>query len=209
MLLACEGADFIEDHYDRFGVSYDKGVRSVQLMHYRSNGYGDLQTQPERYGGLTAAGARIVREMNQLGILIDLAHASYRTTRDAVRLSDQPVMVSHTHLKHTRSDHPRLITPGHARLIAASGGVIGVWPSGHSLQTFEDFVQEIVRLVSLVGVDHVGIGTDMDANYKPVMNRYDQWSVINDSLEAAGFSSAEIDKVLGGNAARLLGTVLG
>ncbi len=77
------------------------------------------------------------------------------------------------------------------------------------MHTFYDFIQEIIRLVLLVGVDHVGIGTDMDLNYKPVMNSYDQWNTISDSLEAAGFSSAETDKVLGGNAARLLGAVLG
>jgi membrane dipeptidase len=95
----------------------------------------------------------------------------------------------------------------HALLIAQTGGLIGAWPSGFS-RDFEDFVENTLRLIDVVGVDHVGIGTDMDANFQPVIKDYfgvEKWL---EALAARGLSNSEVEKIAGGNARRLLRNVL-
>jgi membrane dipeptidase len=92
-------------------------------------------------------------------------------------------------------------------LIAETGGLIGVWPSGFS-KDFYDFVENTLRLIDVVGVDHVGIGTDMDANFQPVITDYfgvEKWL---EALSAKGLSKTEVEKISGGNARRLIGSVL-
>lgn len=209
VILSCEGADFVGTDLARVADAYERGVRSVQLVHYAASRFGDVQTLPPVHDGLTAAGADLVREMNRLGMIVDLAHASFETTCDAVRISASPIMVSHTHLSGTGHDHPRMITAEHARVVADADGVIGVWPSGFSSRSFDDFVTEIDRLADVVGPQHVGIGTDMDGNYRPVMTRYEQFATLRTALGARGYSSAEVDGIVGGNAARLIRAVCG
>ncbi len=209
VFVTCEGADFVENHLERLDECHASGVRSITLLHYRQNGYGDLQTEPPVHGGLTAAGRELVREMNRIGILIDLAHATHETTLGALEESSAPVMISHTHLNGRASDHPRLVSFEHAEAVAAGGGLVGAWPAGVSSESFEDFVDEIVRLVDAIGVDHVCIGTDMDGNDRPVMTEYGQFGAIGERLRARGFTRSEIDRILGTNAIELIRTVCG
>jgi membrane dipeptidase len=214
VLVTCEGADFVEDGPDRdefarVGDAYAAGARSITLVHYRQNRYGDLQTEPPLHRGLSAAGRTLVATMNELGMIVDLAHASFETTADAVEVSRDPVMISHTHLAGPRSDHPRLVTDDHARVVTEAGGLIGAWPSGVASETLDDFIDEIVRLVELVGVEHVAIGTDLDANFRPVLTDYGQFDDLDAGLAARGMGPHDIDRVLGTNAVDLVRTVCG
>ncbi|HEU5008255.1 MAG TPA: membrane dipeptidase [Jatrophihabitantaceae bacterium] len=204
MMLSCEGAHFVEHEWERLDEAHEIGVRTICLVHYHQNEYGDVQTAPPAHGGLTDAGARLVREMNRLGLLIDLAHATHQTTMDVLRRSSDPVMISHTHLDRARREHPRLVSREHARAVAEAGGLVGAWPSGFSSESLADFVGEIARLVDAVGVDHVGVGTDMDGNYRPVLSEYEQFQEVASSLAAMGFASDEVDAILGGNAIALI-----
>jgi len=120
-----------------------------------------------------------------------------------------PLMISHTHLNGGRQAHPRLVSNDHALAVARGGGLIGAWPSGVSSETFDDFVDEVARLVDLIGVDHVAIGTDMDANYKPVLTDYHGFAGIEAGLLRRGFLQADADRVLGGNAIELIRSVCG
>lgn len=209
MFVTCEGADFVEDDPDLLADAHDAGVRSITIVHYRQNRFGDLQTAPHRHGGLSGAGRDLVRTMNELGMVVDLAHASFETTVDVVEVSTDPVLISHTHLDGGHRTNARLISTEHARVVAAAGGVIGAWPAGVSSKTLDDFIDEIARLVEAVGIDHVAIGTDMDANYRPVMTEHGQFAALDAGLAARGFSPADADKVLGGNAVALIGRVCG
>ncbi len=214
VLVTCEGADFVEDGPDadvfgRVDEAYEAGARSITLVHYRQNRYGDLQTEPPLHHGLSDAGRALVARMNDLGMIVDLAHASLETTADAVECSRHPVMISHTHLARPHSDHPRLVTDEHALVVTGAGGLIGAWPSGVVSETLDDFVDEIVRLVDLVGVEHVAIGTDLDANFRPVLTDYRQFDELDTGLSARGLDAGEIDRVLGGNAVDLIRTVCG
>lgn len=209
LFLTCEGADFAEDDLDLVDAAYADGARSITIVHYRQNVFGDLQTEPPLHGGLSARGRELIERMNRLGMIVDLAHASYETTRDAVEASSVPTMISHTHLRHTDDDSPRLVSLPHARVVAEAGGLIGAWPSGVRSATFEDFVDEIMFLVDAVGAEHVAIGSDMDGNYRPVMTRFAQFDGLQDALAGRGLVDDDIARVLGGNAVELVRTVCG
>jgi membrane dipeptidase len=202
-IFAVEGGDFIENKLDRIHEAFGDGVRAVTLVHYHVNQIGDIQTEAPVHQGLTPLGKSIVREMNRVGIIIDLAHAPFSVTRDAVAISTKPVMVSHTNLLTPSTAHPRLITAEHAKLVAGGGGIIGSWPSGVGQVTFADYIDSIQRLVDTVGIDHVAIGTDMDANYKPVLRNYRDWSLIPAALLARGMHEPEVAKIVGGNFLRI------
>jgi membrane dipeptidase len=202
-VFAVEGGDFIEDRMDRIHQAHADGVRSITIVHYHPNQIGDPQTEAPRTPGLTPTGKRIVREMNKAGIIVDLAHASHGVTKDAVAVSDRPMMISHTNLKRADLDHPRLVSVKHARLVTRHGGIVGSAPSGIGQATVGDWIASILRLIDAVGIDHVAIGTDMDANYKPVFTDYRDWGVIAAALLARGLSEAETAKVMGGNFLRI------
>lgn len=207
--LACEGGDFLEGDAGRLDEMQADGVRSVTLVHYHPNELGDLQTSAPRHDGLSAAGKAVVRRMNRLKLVIDVSHATFETTRDVAALSSAPIMLSHGILK---ADGPRplaerAVSVEHARLVASTGGVIGVWPSGYNA-SFDEFVQATARMIDAVGIDHVGLGTDMDGNFRPVLDRYSQAARWLDGLKSYGLDDEEVRKVGGGNARRLLQTVL-
>ena len=203
-VFAVEGGDFIEDRLERVHAAYADGVRSVTIVHYHPNQIGDPQTEAPRFPGLTPLGKQIVRELNRTGIIVDLAHSSLGVTRDAVEIASRPMMISHTNLKRPDLDHPRLISVEHAKLVTAHGGIVGSVPSGIGQQTVADWIASILRLVEAVGIDHVAIGTDMDANYRPVFADYADWPLIPAALLAHGMHEKEVAKVMGGNFLRVL-----
>jgi membrane dipeptidase len=203
-VFAVEGGDFIEDRLDRVRTAYADGVRSVTIVHYHPNQIGDPQTETPRFPGLTPLGKDIVRELNRTGIVVDLAHSSFGVTRDAVEIATKPMMISHTNLKRPDVDHPRLVSVEHAKLVTSHGGIVGSVPSGIGQKTAADWIASILRLVDAVGIDHVAIGTDMDANYMPVFADYADWPLIPAALLARGLHEPEVAKVMGGNFLRVM-----
>ena len=92
--------------------------------------------------------------------------------------------------------------------MANTGGVIGAWPSGFN-SSFDEFVSNTMRLIEIVGVDHVGLGTDMDGNLKPVLGDYRQLPDWLTALRSKGLSASDVAKVAGGNMQRVLSQVIG
>ncbi len=203
VIVSCEGGDFLE--LEPLTEAHAAGASSLCLVHYRVNDIGDTQTEEPVHNWLSAFGREVVAECNRLGMIIDCAHATFETTLGVLEASATPIMISHNHLDHEQRHHPRLLSAQHARVVASGGGLVGAWPSGVTSTTLDDFVVEIVRLIELIGVDHVGIGTDMDANYRPVLDSYSQFLALEASLAGHGATGAEIDKVLGRNAIELFG----
>ncbi len=209
VLLTCEGGDFLEGDLAALADARARGVSSLTLVHYRVNEIGDVQTEDPVHGGLSAFGREVVTECNRLGMIVDCAHATFETTIAALERSADPIMISHSHLDHAGRHHPRLLSTAHARAVASAGGLIGAWPSGVTSTGLGDFVDEIVRLADLVGIDHVAIGTDLDANYRPVLASYADYALLPEMLARRGLGSAETAKVLGGNFLRLFRAVAG
>lgn len=209
LFVACEGADFLEGNIARIDEVYLDGVRSIQLVHYTPNDIGDLQTSDPLNQGLSSYGGEIVKRMNKLGMIIDVAHASFKTVQDVAEISSSPIILSHSILENG-SDGPvsnRAISVDHAKTIAETGGVIGVWPSGFSTD-MNDFADNTLRLIETVGIDHVGLGTDMDANYKPVIKSYLEVQHWTNTLSEKGLTAEEIGKLVSGNADQVLKQVL-
>lgn len=208
--LACEGGEFLDGKPERIDQLYADGVRSLQLVHYVPSALGDLQTQPRQHGGLSAFGKSVVKRATAAGIVLDVAHAAFDTVRDVASQTSAPLILSHSILKidDSRPLAARAVSEEHAKLVARTGGVIGAWPSGFNA-SFDEFVDNTKRLIDVVGIDHVGLGTDMDSNFKPVLSAYAQVTDWADGLQAKGLTRSDVAKVLGGNMQRVLTQVVG
>lgn len=198
-LLTVEGADFLDGDLANVGRAFSDGVRSITLVHYRPNAVGDIQTAPPVSAGLPPFGADVIREMNRLGMVVDLAHASEDTAAAALAVSRAPVMCSHTHVNGRGTEHPRFISLDLAKEIAARGGVIGAWPAGIGMKTLEEYAARIIDLADLLGPEHVSLGTDMDANFMPVMTSYRQLPELVAELLRRGYGKANAAGFVGGN----------
>jgi membrane dipeptidase len=220
-----EGSQFIEGRLERVEEVYKRGVRDLQLLHERDDmvsPLGDVITSPAHLGGLTAFGAKVVKECNRLGIVVDLAHATPETVLGALKVATQPILVSHTGLDSRTGSNPRmaevmkphLISKEHAKVVADAGGVIGVWTK--LADSPKEFVENIKAMVDAVGIDHVGIGTDTDLLSSRVgQGTNEAWpgltggffpAVVGEMLRQ-GFMPDDIGKVSGGNFCRVFGKV--
>ncbi len=205
----CEGGDHLELEASRLNTLYANGVRILQPIHIAQNGLGDIGNRPPVHNGLSAAGRDVIREMNRLNMLIDMAHASEETTVQAVELSGQPLISSHAILDWPeRQDITGFMSTRHAQAVADSGGIIGAFP-GSLNKTFDGFIDNLLHLVDIVGIDHVGLGTDMDGNINPVLDDYNEIPTLLARLLARGMSNEEVEKVAGENALRVLEEVIG
>ena len=163
VIFGWQNASPLENNLNRLAIFHRLGVRIIQLTYNERNllGNGCWERNDD---GLSSFGADAVREMDRLGILIDLSHVGDRTILDAIQLSEQPVAATHSNAR-SFFDHPRNKTDEALRLIAEKGGVIGAtsWPpflrKGFA-STLTDFGDAIDDMVERVGIDHVGIGSD-------------------------------------------------
>lgn len=206
-LLSVEGGDFIEHRLERIAEAASDGVRSITIIHYRTNQFGDTQTEPATHGGLTGFGRTAIAEMERHRIIVDLSHASDAAARQAVACSTRPVTLSHSNIRFAGQSHPRLVSPEIATMVAGTGGVVGVVPAGFDQSTLDDYADTIARMTDLLGADHVAIGTDMDFTFNPVLIAYRQWTPLVVALRRRGFDRATLRAVLGGNVLRLLAQV--
>jgi membrane dipeptidase len=211
VIIAAEGGDFLEGKLDRVDEAYTQHqLRHLQLTHYRINELGDIQTEPPIHGGLTDFGADVVRRCNALGIVVDVAHGTYDLVKRAADTTTKPLILSHSALATHPSARSRLIKPDHARLIAGTGGVIGVWPSSGTYRDLQGMANGMKRMADVVGVEHVGLGTDMLGFINPpVFRSYEQLPTLADALLTAGFTKDEVGMILGGNYRRVFEASVG
>jgi len=166
-----EGLDFLEGKLERLEQAHQRGVRHVQLVHYTPNDIGDFQTGIVTHKGLTSYGAEVIRDCHRLGFVCDVAHATEDTVKQAVKVSTKPLLLSHTALSGSPAMGPtpltaRQISRDHARLIAETGGAIGIW---HFFPSLEKYVDGLKEMVDVVGVEHVCIGTDQQVTPSQIL----------------------------------------
>jgi membrane dipeptidase len=200
LLAALEGGDGLEGRIENLRDLYRRGLRLLQLVHFRANELGHIQTYPYSPGGLTPFGRQALHEANRLGIIVDLAHANTETIMDALKESSQPMLFSHTGVR-ALHDGDRYLSDDEILAIASKGGVIGIWPSGESNPTMDDMVRNIDYVRKLVGIDHVGIGSDLRgmASYTAEFGEDANFQAIAEALLAHGYGNSEVGKVMGGN----------
>ncbi len=210
-IVAAEGGDFLEGRPDRVDEAYEKWqLRHLQLTHYRVNELGDIQTEAPEHGGLTDIGAEVIRRCNARGMVVDVAHGTYDLVKRAASVTTKPLVLSHTSLSQAPGPRSRTISPDHARVIAGTGGVIGVWPPSSVYRDLDAMALGIARLADVVGVDHVGIGSDMMGLTVPsVFDSYDDLPALAAGLLNVGFTQQDTGKILGGNYVRVFSASLG
>ena len=223
VVQSIEGAHFLEGRLERVEEAYQRGLRHFGLLHDSDAAVplGDVYTNPPRWGGLTEFGAKVIKECNRLGMLVDLAHANQETVVAALKITTKPVIVSHTGLDTrlgqnpamARMMKPRLISEEQAKIVAGAGGVIGVWT--HLAGSPKEYAENIRALVDVIGVDHVCIGTDTKLtpgararNGERTNNAWPDeaegfYYAVVSALLKAGFTEAEIAKIGSTNFTRI------
>lgn len=136
--------------------------------------------------------------------MVDVAHGTYDLVRQAAQVTTRPLVLSHTSLTaHPRPLH-RTIGTAHARTVADTGGVIGIWPPAAIFRDLPALARGMARMVDAVGIDHVGLGSDMLGLVGPsAFASYRDLPALRAALRDRGFSEAESGKLLGGNYLRV------
>jgi membrane dipeptidase len=163
----------VEDELDYVEALYAVGARTMQITYNERCYLGD-GCQERNPAGLSHFGVEVVREMNRIGFLIDLSHVSDATAREAAALSTRPVIISHSACSALRPN-PRSASDELIRLVARTGGTMGICflpflldPDGKTTCTLDDLLRHVDHVVDLVGVDHVGFGSDLTEEINPV-----------------------------------------
>ena len=163
VLVALEGAEPLGQDLAALRLLHRLGLRMVSLTHARRTLFADGNWENDTHGGLSRAGRAAIREMNRLGIIVDVSHGSDRTTRDILETSVKPVIASHSNARAVQ-DHLRNVTDETIRAIAATGGLVGMVavPSFVSSgpATIGRWADHLEHVVEVAGIEHVGIGTD-------------------------------------------------
>jgi len=250
-LMGMEGGHMINNSLAILRMYAELGVRYLTLTHSVNTDWADSSGDQPKHNGLTDFGKEVVRELNRLGVMVDISHVADKTFWDAMAISKAPMVASHSSCR-AISGHARNMTDDMIKALAAKAGVIQInyldqfidddlfkysqkaQPLMRELQqkypgrenadkrreevakqfgpapkaSWEKIVEHIDHAVKLVGVDHVGLGSDFDGGSMPVgMEDCTQLPKITEALMKKGYSAADIRKILGENTLRLLDEV--
>jgi len=162
VILGFQNTHHIMNDLKKLELFYNFGIRIMQLTYNLRNSVGDGCTERTN-AGLSEFGIRVVKKMNELGMLIDLSHSGYQTTMDTIELSEDPVAFTHTFCQSVY-DHDRGKTNEEMEVLAENDGYMGILlvPDFISVKepSIEDFLDHLEYAIGILGVDRVGIGTD-------------------------------------------------
>ncbi|MBQ9237656.1 MAG: membrane dipeptidase [Prevotella sp.] len=212
IVLGIENGLAIEDDIKNIEHFAKRGITYITLCHNGDNDICDSARGNNTHGGVSPFGEQVIKEMNRLGIMVDLSHAGEKSFYDAMEISQTPIVCSHSNCR-ALCDHPRNLTDDQLRALAKSGGLAHTtFYPGFLQKSSEadilDAVKHLEHAISIMGIDHVGIGTDFDGDGGvPGMN--DASEVINFTMHLLrrNYSDADIRKIWGGNWLRLMGEI--
>ncbi|MDR1160845.1 MAG: gamma-glutamyl-gamma-aminobutyrate hydrolase family protein [Tannerellaceae bacterium] len=191
----------------------EMGVSYLTLCHNGSNDICDSAKGEPEWGGLSPFGKDVIREMNRLGMMIDISHAAESTFYAVLEESRLPVMASHSSAR-ALCDHPRNLSDKQIKALAEKGGVIqvclykGFINKDEEKASLSDAIRHIDHIVQLVGADYVGIGSDFDGDGELTGCRASNELInITVRLLEAGYSEQDIKKIWGGNLLRVMNAV--
>ena len=211
-LLAIEGGEVLAGSLEVLNSLYLLGVRSLTLTWNHRNELGD-GIEVEQPGGLTKFGIAVVKEMNSLGMLVDVAHLAAPGFRDVLKTSRHPIIASHAN-SYTLCPHPRNLKDEQIKTLAEGGGVMGLTfypPFIHfDHPSLEILLDHVDHIANLAGVDCVGLGSDFDgiSEVIPELSDVSRLPAFTRGLLARGYSKKAVKKILGGNLLRVLKTVI-
>ena len=209
-MLGIEGGHAIENSLGALRAYYAMGVRYMTLTHNGTLDWADAGSDEPRHGGLTEFGKEVVREMNRLGMLVDLAHTSPETMNDALDVSEAPVIWSHAGARGV-NNHTRNVPDQILRRLPDNGGVVMVmfYPpfiSPREVATLSDVADHIEHVAALAGIDHVGIGSDFDGiELVPEgLEDVSTFPALFTELARRGWSEEDLVKLAGQNVLRVM-----
>lgn len=202
-LLGLEGMHALDGKLENVDVLFQAGFRMMAPTHFFDNRLGGSAHGWSK-GGITPFGVEVVKRMDRLEMIVDLAHASEDLVRDVLEVSARPPVVSHTGVRGA-CDTPRNLSDAAVKGIAAAGGLIGIgfWPAAVCGEDAAAIARSIRYTADLVGVEHVALGSDFDGTVTT------PWDVrglplLTDALFAAGFDDKQVALIMGGNLKRFL-----
>lgn len=189
-----------------------RGVVYITLCHNGDNDICDSAKGCNTHNGVSRFGAEVIREMNRQGIMVDLSHASEKSFYDALDISEQPIVCSHSSSR-ALCDHPRNLTDDQMRALAKAGGVAQTtiyhgFLRSEGEATVLDAIAHLEHAIRIMGIEHVGIGTDFDGD-GGVRGLNDSSEIINFTrmLLAKRYNKADIQRIWGGNFMRVMAQV--
>jgi microsomal dipeptidase-like Zn-dependent dipeptidase len=206
-LLALEGVHALNGELSNLQRLYEASFRIIGISHFFDNeAGGSMHSRSNK--GLTTFGRELVHNAQKLHMLIDLAHASRRVFDEVIDLTSDPVIVSHTGARGT-CDNPRNLSDDQIIKIARTGGMIGIAVFRRVVcgDQIKDVALSMRYVSDLVGVDHVGLGSDFDGAITAFVDA-SGLPLLTEALLAQRFDEVQIAKIMGGNALRVLQAVL-
>ena len=189
-----------------------RGIVYMTLCHNGDNDICDSAKGCNTHNGVSIFGEQVIREMNRLGIMVDMSHAGEKSFYDALDISQQPIVCSHSSCR-ALCDHPRNLTDEQMRTLAAAGGVMQVTLYPGFLRkegeaTVMDALQHLEHAIKIMGIDHVGIGTDFDGDggVRGLANSSEMLNFTRQLL-LQRYSEQDIQKIWGGNFLRVMAQV--
>jgi membrane dipeptidase len=223
-LMGLEGGHAIEDSPRLLRDYYRLGVRYMTLTHFNTNNWADSSgdiNKPDiqHHNGLTPQGKDFVREMNRLGMMVDISHVADKTFYDALETSEAPLIASHSACRAV-TNVPRNMTDDMIKALANKGGVIQIniycpfisqksadAPKDAPVRaTLDDVIAHIEHVRQVAGIDAIGIGTDFDGiECAPIgLDDVSKFPNLTRALLEKGYSPAHIKKIYGQNTLRLM-----
>ncbi|PRY88171.1 dipeptidase [Mongoliibacter ruber] len=202
-LLGIEGAHALEGSMENLEKVYEAGVRLIGPSHFFDNELGG-SAHGESGEGLTEFGRQVIHRMNELNMIIDLAHASPQMFDDILEVSTKPVVVSHTGIRAVLNS-PRNLSDDQIRRVAEKGGIIGIAFFDKAVGTNEikGIVASMKRVKNLVGIEHVALGSDYDGSVAVPFD-ITGLPIIVEALLQEGFTEDEIKAIMGENVKQFL-----
>lgn len=211
-ILHLEGAEAIGRDIELLRLLYRLGLRSVGLTWNYRNFIADGVGEGEYAASLTSFGKKVIREMDNLGILLDLSHIAPKAYFAAFDYYNRPIMVTHANA-YSICPHPRNLTDEQLKVLADNGGIIGINQVSFFVGTQDNpgvnnLIDHIKYIADTIGVKHIALGSDFDGAEDLIMLGIEEYNKWENLLLGAGFSHNEIDMILNQNALRVIEQVL-
>ena len=209
IMLGIENGIALDGKLENLQHFAERGIVYMTLCHNGDNDICDSARGNHTHNGVSAFGRQVISEMNRLGIMVDMSHAGEKSFYDALELSTQPIVCSHSSCR-ALCDHPRNLTDQQMHTLAQKGGVMQVTLYNGFLvkdgeATIEDAMRHLQHAIQVMGIDHVGLGTDFDGDggIRGLANSSELIHFTR-QLMARHFNEDDIQKIWGGNFLRVM-----
>ena len=209
IMLGIENGHAIEGKIENLEHFAQRGIVYMTLCHNGDNDICDSAKGSQTHGGVSAFGEQVIHRMNELGVMVDLSHAAETSFYNALEISSTPIVCSHSSSK-ALCNHPRNLTDEQMKALAKAGGVCQITLYPGFLRTDEkatimDAMEHLEHAIKVMGIDHVGLGTDFDGDGGvPGLADASELSNFTRQLLLRRYSEADIQKIWGGNFLRVM-----